>query len=97
MKEWKQSAEVNSVHDDIYKPSNPNDESSDTYLTLIFKSTFSEKEQTTSNAIWTQSVLESIFDVDYLSSKIDTDVIEMWINAIKQVIFIINWVAFLSY
>lgn len=87
MKEWKQSEEAKSVHDDLYKSSNPNDESSDTYLTLIFKSTFIEKEQTSSNAIWTQSVLESIFDCDHLSSKLDTDIIDTWKKAIEQVIY----------
>ena len=35
------------------------------------------------NAVWAQAVLESIFDVRYLSTKIDNDVIESWKNAIE--------------
>ena len=77
MKAWKQSKDVKSVHEDLYNPIDPNDASSDSYLTLIFKSVFSaEKERTYENSIWTMSVLEAIFDVDHVSTKIDTDVIE---------------------
>ena len=76
MKLWKESEEVKAVHDDLYKPSNPDDESSDTFFTLIIKSVFTEKELTNENVIWTQSVLESIFDVEHLSTKIDSDIID---------------------
>jgi hypothetical protein len=84
MKEWKQSDEVMSVHDDLYKPSDPGDESSDTFFSLIFRSVFGEKEMTTDNLIWTQSVLETIFDVDHLSTKVDSDIIDVWKDAIKR-------------
>jgi hypothetical protein len=86
MKAWKTSKEVKSVYGDLYSPSVPDDPSSDTYIALIIKSVFhSEKEVTRENALWTQSVLESIFDVEYLSTKIDNDVIESWKNAIEEV------------
>ena len=86
IKAWKTSKEVNAVYDDLYSPSVPDDPSSDTYAALIIRSVFpSEKEITQENAVWTQSVLESIFDVEYLSTKIDNDVIESWKNAIEEV------------
>ena len=75
MKKWKQSEEVKSVHEDLYSLIDPNDESSDNYVMLIFKSVFIvDKEQMYENSIWTLSVLESIFDIDHLSTKIDTDI-----------------------
>jgi hypothetical protein len=84
IKAWKTSKEVQAVYDDLYSPSEPNDPSSDTYAGLIIKSVFpSEKELTQKNAMWTQAVLESIFDVGYLSTKIDNDVIESWKKAIE--------------
>ena len=84
IKAWKTSKEVKAVYDDLYSPSVPDDPSSDTYAVLIIRSVFpSEKEITQENAVWTQSVLESIFDVEYLSTKIDNDVIEAWRNAIE--------------
>jgi hypothetical protein len=86
MKAWKTSKEVKSVYGDLYSPSVPDDPSSDPYIALIIKSVFpSEKKVTQKNALWTQSVLESIFDVEYLSTKIDNDVIESWKNAIEEV------------
>ena len=86
MKEWKQRDSVKQVHDDLYNSSNPDDSSSDTYLALIIKSVFTtEKERIQENAIWTLSVLESIFDVNHLSSKIDIEVIESWKDAINNV------------
>src|SRR5215469_12638293 len=97
MKLWKESEEVKAIHDDLYKPSNPDDESSDTFFTLIIKSVFTEKELTNENVIWTQSVLESIFDVEHLSTKIDSDIIDEWKDAIKsdgQVRLHVNCVVF---
>lgn len=86
LKAWKTSKEVKAVYDDLYSPSIPGDPSSDTYAALIIRSVFSsDKEITQENAVWTQSVLESIFDVEYLSTKIDNDVIESWKNAIIEV------------
>ncbi|CAG8745039.1 488_t:CDS:2, partial [Funneliformis caledonium] len=73
------SESVRKVHEDLYMPSNPDDPSSDTYITLIIKSIFTfEKERTQKNDIWTQSVLEVIFDENYLSTKIDSDIVESW-------------------
>ena len=84
IKAWKTSKEVKAVYGDLYHPSVPDDPSSDLYIALIIKSVFpSEKELTQKNAVWTQAVLESIFDVRYLSTKIDNDVIESWKNAIE--------------
>ena len=84
IKAWKTSKEVKAVYGDLYRPSVPDDPSSDLYIALIIKSVFpSEKELTQKNAVWAQAVLESIFDVRYLSMKIDNDVIESWKNAIE--------------
>ena len=76
MKEWKGLENVKKVYEDLYKPSDPNDPNSDTYITLIIKSVFSsENKRTKQNAIWVQSVLEAIFDEQHLSPKIDTEVL----------------------
>ena len=84
IKAWKTSKKVKAVYGDLYRPSVPDDPSSDLYIALIIKSVFpSEKELTQKNAVWAQAVLESIFDVRYLSTKIDNDVIESWKNAIE--------------
>ena len=84
IKAWKTSKEVKAVYGDLYRPSVPDDPSSGLYIALIIKSVFpSEKELTQKNAVWAQAVLESIFDVRYLSTKIDNDVIESWKNAIE--------------
>jgi len=84
IKAWKTSKEVKAVYGDLYRPSVPDDPSLDLYIALIIKSVFpSEKELTQKNAVWAQAVLESIFDVRYLSTKIDNDVIESWKNAIE--------------
>jgi len=83
MREWKQSSDTRKVYEDLYKSSDCDNENADTYLSLIIKSTFSaEKEHTTSNAIWVQSVLETIFDVKHLSTKIDMDVVSNWTDTI---------------
>ena len=76
MRNWKNSEDTKSVYEDLYRSSVSDDKSSNTYLTLIIKSAFSEKELTQKNAIWGQAVIESIFDVEHLSSKIDTDVVD---------------------
>ena len=84
IKAWKTSKEVKAVYGDLYRPSVPDDPSSDLYIALIIKSVFpSEKELTQKNAVWAQAVLESIFDVRYLLTKIDNNVIEPWKNAIE--------------
>jgi hypothetical protein len=79
IREWKKSDSARQVHKDLYTPSNPDDPSSDTYVALIIRSVFpTEKERTQENAIWTQSVLEAIFDERHISTKIDSDVVETW-------------------
>jgi len=85
MRDWKQNANTRSVYNDLYKPADPKDASSDTYITLIIRSVFAaEKERTTSNAVWVQSVLEAIFDEKHLSTKIDAEVVETWTGAITD-------------
>ena len=83
MRNWKNSEDTKSVYEDLYRSSVPDGESSDIYLTLIIKSAFSEKELTQKNAIWGQAVIESIFDVKHLLLKINTDVVDTWIDAIN--------------
>ena len=84
MREWKQRENVKKVHEDLYVPSDPNDPLSDTHIELIIKSVFIEL--TYINAIWSQSVLEAIFDENLLSPKIDADIIE----TIKKGIYILS-------
>ena len=85
MLEWKTSEEVQSVHEDLYMPSDPDDPASDTFLTVIIKTVFpSEKERTNKNATWVQSVLEAIFDENHLSAKIDANIVESWTEALTD-------------
>src|SRR5687767_6503132 len=85
MKEWKESKNVREVYNNLYKSSDPEDEQADTYITLIIKSVFTvEKERTQRNGTWAQSVLETIFDVNHLSTKIDTEVVENWVEVITD-------------
>ncbi|PKC52642.1 hypothetical protein RhiirA1_543442 [Rhizophagus irregularis] len=85
MRTWKASKNVQQVHEDLYKPSDSDDPSSDTYISLIIKSVFaSDKERTNENAIWVQSVLEVIFDEEHLSSKIDADIVDSWTGNITD-------------
>jgi hypothetical protein len=54
-------------------------------LSLIIKSVFaSEKERTDSNGVWIQSVIESIFDEENLSMKINSEVIETWTRTLTD-------------
>lgn len=85
MKEWKQNKKTRQVYQDLYSPSDSEDKNSDTYVTLIIKYVFtSTKERTTPNAIWVQSVLEIIFDENNLSSKIISDDVDTWTDAITD-------------
>lgn len=85
MREWKSSEEVKKAHEDLYTTSDPDDPTSDTFLTVIIKTVFpSEKERTNKNATWAQSVLEAIFDENYLSPKIDVDIVETWTTALTD-------------
>ncbi|CAG8814929.1 15928_t:CDS:2, partial [Gigaspora margarita] len=52
----------------------PDDLSSETFLSLIIKYVFVSNDKCTQAiAVWTQAVLETIFDEDYVSPKIDAD------------------------
>ncbi len=63
--------------------SNSNDSDSDIYITLIIKLIFlSENERTVKNGIWVQFILETIFDEKYFLTKIDTEVIDSWIETL---------------
>jgi hypothetical protein len=84
MRAWKQQENVKKVHEDLYSPSNPDDPSSDMYVAVIIKSVFTEKEQMQENVIWAMSVLETIFDENHLSTKIDADVIESWKESVLK-------------
>ena len=50
MWEWKTSKEAKTVHKELYNLSDPNDPRSDTLLTVIIKTVFSDKELTNENA-----------------------------------------------
>ena len=85
MKDWKNNANVQKVHEELYSPIDPDDPSSDTYTATIIKCTFtSESERTTANAIWAQSVLEAIFDKTHLSTKIDMEVVDQWTEVLTD-------------
>ena len=72
-------------YNDLYKSSDPADDTSDTYIALIIKYIFTSKnEHTKQNARWVQSVLETIFDEGHLSTKIDSEALETWIEAITD-------------
>ncbi|CAG8823412.1 22290_t:CDS:2, partial [Racocetra persica] len=69
------------AYNDLYNSCDPDDPNSDIFLSLIIKYIFvSNEERTQANAIWTQAVLETIFDKEYLSPKINRNVIDMWIQ-----------------
>ena len=72
------------VYNDLYKPIDLNNPGSDTYVAVIVCSVFAEKECTMLNATWTQAVLESIFDTEHLSTKIDNEIIEKWMERLSK-------------
>ena len=72
------------VYNDLYKPIDPNDPSFDTYVAVIVRSVFAEKECMMLNATWTQAVLESIFDMEHLSTKIDNEIVEKWMERLSK-------------
>ena len=84
MYDWKTSEEAKMVHKELYDLVDPDDPRSDTRLTMIIKSVFSDKELTNENATWAQSVVEAIFDVNHLSPKIDADIVELWKEALAN-------------
>ncbi|CAG8596943.1 5256_t:CDS:2, partial [Racocetra persica] len=63
------------VYEELYNLSDPNNPNSNIFLALIIKYAFIfEDKRTHANAIWTQTVLELIFDENYLLAKLDSDV-----------------------
>jgi hypothetical protein len=77
IKEWKRSEMTRKAYNDLYIPSDPEDDGSDTYLAVIIKAVFpSTKERTHANATWTQAVMESIFDMEHISTKIDSEIVD---------------------
>ena len=78
MLEWKKNSKK--AYNDLYNPCDLDDLNSETFLSLIIKYVFvSDDECTQANAVWTQAVLETIFDEEYLSPKIDADYVDTWI------------------
>src|SRR5947208_1488890 len=86
MRVWKNQENVKKVHDDLYTPTDPNDSSSETYITKIIRTIFPDKDRTKYNAIWAQSVFKSIFDVKYLSLKVNAEIVNSWIETLTDVI-----------
>src|SRR3989440_273681 len=84
MWEWKMSEEAKTVYKKLYDLSDPNNPRSDTLITVIIKTIFSDKELTNENVRWAQSVLKTIFDTNHLSPKIDADIIESWTEALTD-------------
>ena len=72
------------VYNDLYKPIDPNNPGSDTYVAVIIRSVFVEKECTMLNATWTQAVLELIFDMEHLSMKINNEIIKKWMERLSK-------------
>ncbi len=44
IKAWKEQLDVRQVYNDLYKPIDPNNSGSDTYVAVIVRSVFAEKE-----------------------------------------------------
>jgi len=77
MHKWKTNDAVKKVHNELYSPSVPDEPTSDAYITVIIKTVFaSEKKRMVANVMWTQAVLEAIFDEKHLLIKIDVDVVD---------------------
>jgi hypothetical protein len=89
MKIWKMSSITKKAHEDLYHQINPDDENSDTYLSSIIKKVFVVgEEQTRKNAIWCQAILEIIFDENFLSSKLEADIIDKWYTKLLKVLVV---------
>ena len=83
MLEWKKNSKK--VYNDLYNPCDPDDLNSEIFLSLIIKYVFvSDDERTQANAVWTQAVLETIFDEEYLFPKIDTNYVNTWIQKLSN-------------
>src|ERR1700752_4179699 len=73
------------AYNDLYNPCDLDNPNSEIFLSLIIKYVFvSNDECTNANAVWIQAVLETIFDEDYISPKIDADYVDMWIQKLSN-------------
>lgn len=99
MKIWKADRDVRKAYDDLYSPVDSNNESSETILSIIIRNVFvSEVEHTRKNAVWTQAILEIIFDESYLSPKVESDSVDRWYAKLIKVSIILYWfLLFLSF
>jgi hypothetical protein len=84
MKKWKNDSKTKVAYDQLYNHIDSQDQESDTYIAKIIKKTFAKNEQTELNTLWTQAVLEIIFDPGYLSPKLDTDEIDKRFEMLKN-------------
>ena len=64
------------AYDELYTLIDPHNDQSDTYVAKIIKATFTNNEQTALHMLWIQAILEIIFDPEYLSPKLDTDIVD---------------------
>lgn len=86
LKNWKVQENVRKAYNDLYTPIDPNDSNSEMFISMIIKNVFvSTEEQTDKNAVWTQAILEMIFDEEHLSTKIDSDTVDTWYSKLNKV------------
>ena len=83
MKVWKADIKTKDAYNKLYDRVDPDDQQSDTYVAKIIKETFAKSERTELNTLWTQAVLEVIFDPDFLSPKLDTDIVDKRFEMLK--------------
>lgn len=84
MKKWKNDSKTRAAYDELYNRIDPQDQGSDTYVAKIIKETFAKNDRTEQNALWTQAVLEIIFDPEYLSPKLDTEAVDKRFETLKN-------------
>ena len=54
------------------------------YVAKIIKETFTKNERTELNTLWIQAVLKIIFDSNYLSPKLNIDIINKCFEMLKK-------------
>jgi hypothetical protein len=85
MKKWKNNSKTRAAYDQLlYNRIDLQEQESDMYVAKIIKETFAKNEQTELNTLWTQAVLEIIFDPGYLSPKLNTDEIDKHFEMLKN-------------
>ena len=84
MKAWKADSKTKDAYEKLYERIDPDDQQSDTYVAKIIKETFAKNERTELNTLWTQAVLEIIFDSEHLSPKLDTDIVDKRFEMLKN-------------